>query len=124
METKRTMWPRVILGFAIAPLVVPIAYFLYSSINGRANGISELVGTLLTYGPYAYLFAALFGIPAFLLVRRSGYAGPLPYALAAGLIGLMGASLLFVVGLKIEGVLVGTLAGLLAGIVFYLVAIL
>ncbi len=36
----------------------------------------------------------------------------------------MGSGLLSIIGLKIEGVLVGTLAGVLAGAVFYLVAFL
>jgi hypothetical protein len=114
--------PRVVLGYVIAPLIVPLAYFIFAAATGRNYGGSELVGTLLNYGPYAYLFAVLLGIPAFWLLRRSGHAGLWPFALAAGVIGLIGAGLMSAIGLKAEGVLVGALAGMLAGAVFYLVA--
>jgi hypothetical protein len=120
--SARIVWPRVILGFVIAPLIVPLAYFIFAAATGRNHGASELAGTLLTYGPYAYLFALLLGIPAFWLLRKSGHAGLWSFALAAGAIGLIGAGLLSAIGLKLEGVYIGTLAGVLAGAVFYLVA--
>jgi hypothetical protein len=120
--SAKIIWPRVVLGYVIAPLIVPLAYFIFAAVTGRNYGASELVGTLLNYGPYAYLFAALLGIPAFWLLRRSGHAGLWSFALAAGVIGLIGAGLMSTIGLKVEGVLVGTLAGVLAGAVFYLVA--
>ena len=123
MDAAKIVWSRVILGFVIAPLIVPIAYFLLAAATGRNYGTSEFVGTLLNYGPYAYLFALVLGTPAFWLLRRSGHAGLWSYALAAGVIGLIGAGLLSAVGLKLGGVLVGTLAGALAGVVFYLLAL-
>lgn len=83
-----------------------------------------MLGTLLNYGPYAFLFALVLGIPAFWLLRRSGHAGLWSYALTAGAIGLIGAGLLSAIGLKVEGELVGALAGALAGVVFYLVVFL
>lgn len=120
--SAKIVWSRVILGYLIAPLIVPLAYFVFAATTGRNYGASELAGTLLNYGPYAYLFALVLGIPAFWLLRRSGYAGLWSYALAAGVIGLIGAGLMSTIGLNIEGVLVGTLGGVLAGAVFYLVA--
>jgi hypothetical protein len=113
---------RVILGFVIAPLIAPLAYFLLSAATEPNHGSSELAGTLLTYGPYAYLFALLLGVPAFMLLRRSGYAGVWSYALAAGVIGLIGAWLFSTIGLKVEGVGVGAVAGVVAGVVFYFTA--
>lgn len=120
--SAKIVWPRVILGFFLAPLIVPIGYFLFAAAVGRNHGASELVGTLVNYGPYAYLFALLLGIPAFWLLKRSGHAGLWSFALAAGLIGLIGAGLMTTIGLKVGGVLVGALAGLVAGAVFYLIA--
>jgi hypothetical protein len=117
-------WPRILLGFVIAPLVVPVFYFVYAAITERNQGASEFVGTLLNYGPYAYLFALVLGLPAFWLLRRNGYAGLWTYALAAGIIGLVGSSLMSLIGMKVAGVLVGTLSGVVTGIVFYLVAFL
>jgi hypothetical protein len=115
-------WPRIILGYAIAPLIVPLAYYLFSAATKRQASSSELVGTILTYGPYVYVFALMLGIPAVWLLRKSSHAGLWSYALAAGAIGLIGAGLMSLIGLKPEGVLVGALAGMLAGAVFYLVA--
>jgi hypothetical protein len=122
--SAKIVWPRLILGYVIAPLIVPLVYFIFAAVTGRNYGASELAGTLLNYGPYAYLFALLLGTPAFWLLRRSGYAGLWSYALAAGAIGLVGAGLFSIIGLKVEGVIVGTLAGALAGAVFYLIAFL
>jgi hypothetical protein len=122
--SAKIFWPRVVLGYVIAPLVVPLAYFVVAAATGRNYGASELVGTLLNFGPYAYLFTALLGLPAFLLLRRSGHLELWSIAVAAGVIGLLGAGLMSAIGLKIEGVLVGALAGVLAGVVFYLVALL
>jgi hypothetical protein len=120
----KIMWPRILLGFVIAPLVVPVAYFVFAAVTERNHGASEFAGTLLNYGPYAYLFAFALGMPAFWLLRRSGYSGLWSYALAAGVIGLIGSGLMSLIGLKVAGVLVGTLSGVVAGIVFYLVAFL
>jgi hypothetical protein len=121
--SAKILWPRVVLGFVIAPLIVPVSYYIFNAASERNHGsVSEFIGTLLTYGPYAYLFAVLLGIPAFWLLRRSGHAGVWSYALATAAIGLIGAGLLSIIGLKTEGIIVGTVAGALAGIVFYLVA--
>lgn len=120
----KIVWPRILLGFVIVPLVVPISYFVYAAITERNRGASEFVGTLVNYGPYAYLFALVLGLPAFWLLRRNGYAGLWTYALAAGVIGLVGSGLMSLIGLKVAGVLVGTVSGVVAGIVFYLVALL
>jgi hypothetical protein len=122
--SAKIVWPRLILGYVIAPLIVPLVYFIFAAATGRNYGASELAGTLLNYGPYAYLFALLLGMPAFWLLRRNGYAGLWSCALAAGAIGLLGAGLFSIIGLKVEGVIVGTLAGALAGAVFYLIAFL
>jgi hypothetical protein len=120
----KIVWSRVLLGFAIAPLIVPVFYFAFAAITGRNYGVSEFAGTLLNYGPYAYLFALVLGMPMFWLLRRSGYSGMWSYALAAGVIGLIGSGLMSLIGLKAAGVLAGTLSGVAAGIVFYLVAFL
>ena len=120
----KIVWPRILLGFVIAPLVVPICYFVYTAITERNQGASEFVGTLVNYGAYAYLFALVLGLPAFWLVRRNGYTGLWTYALAAGVIGLVGSGLMSLIGLKVAGVLVGTVSGVVAGIVFYLIAFL
>src|ERR1700741_2625403 len=120
--SAKIVWPRVVLGDLLAPLVVPLAYFVFAAATGRNYGASELVGTVLNYAPYAYIFALLLGVPAFWLLRRSGQAGLWSFALAAGVIGLIGASLFYVIGLKVEGVVVGALAGALAGVLFYLIA--
>src|SRR5438445_3003580 len=120
--SAKIVWSRVILGYVIAPLIVPLAYFIFAAVTGRNYGASELAGTLLNYGLYTYLFALLLGIPAFWLLRRIGHAGLWSYALAAGVIGLVGAGLFSIIGLKVEGVLVGVIAGAIAGMIFYLVA--
>jgi hypothetical protein len=118
----KIVWFRLVLAFVLAPLVVPVGYFIFAAATGRGYGASELAGTLLNYGPYVYLFTLLLGIPTFWLLRRSGHAGLWSFALAAGLIGLIGAGLMTTIGLKVGGVLVGALAGLVAGAVFYLIA--
>jgi hypothetical protein len=118
----KIVWFRLVLAFVLAPLVVPVGYFIFAAATGRGYGASELVGTLLNYGPYVYLFTLLLGIPTFWLLRRRGHSGLWSFALAAGLIGLLGAGLMAAIGLKVGGVLVGALAGLVAGAVFYLIA--
>jgi hypothetical protein len=115
--------PRTILGFIIAPLVVPLTYFAFGHFLGKgSDGVSEFVGTLLTYGVYAYGFAVVLGVPTFFFLRRRRAVNLWSCALAAGVIGLMGAGILTTVGLKLAGVLIGGLAGFLAGIVFFFVA--
>jgi hypothetical protein len=121
--SARVLWPRIILAFAVAPLTVPLIFFVVTALLERGRGSSsEFIGTLLTYGPYAYIFALLLGIPAFWLLKRGGALGLWPCALVGGAIGLIGSVLLSVVGLKAIGILIGGLAGVVAGIVFCLVA--
>ncbi len=122
VASAKIVWSRVIRGYLIAPLVVPLAYFVVAALTGRNYGVSELVGTVLNYGAYTYVFALLLGVPAFWVLRRSGHAGLWSYALSAAAIGFLGASLFSLIGLKVEGVLIGTLTGALAGVVFYLIA--
>jgi len=73
---------RVILGFAVAPLVAPLAFNLMSAVESLVRGATPslgIVGAVFLLGymaPWAYLATLLIGVPAYLLLRRYGTLAP------------------------------------------------
>lgn len=116
------LWPRAVAAFVLAPTVVPAFFFAYDAIFlGGGWDLGRFVGSVLTYGVYAYLFAILFGFPTLLVLVRTGNQRLWHFAVAAGCIGLLGAGAMVAVGLRPTGLVVGALAGIVAGAIFHTV---
>jgi hypothetical protein len=115
---------RTIIGFVIAPLVVPLSFALFQFWFG--NGVTpfdQFIGIVLNYGAYAYIFALFVGLPTLLLLRRFGLRGPIALGSSGALIGLLGASIFYALGLRsIQALGISFGAGAIAGFVFWLVA--
>jgi hypothetical protein len=72
---------RHIIAFLIAPVLPLLAVVLALAIYGQSSTSVELKGGLLI----AYLSAALFGFPAWILLKRFGLRSRLSFILAGGL---------------------------------------
>jgi hypothetical protein len=122
MKTTAAKRTRIVAGFLVAPIIVPLSYFLSALVSEKGrSSVSEALEYLSTFGTYAYILAVVLGVPAFWLLRRRTRTGR-SCGLIAGAIGLIGSGLMTIIGMNVEGVIIGGLAGLFAGIVFYLVA--
>ena len=119
-DIRAPTWPRIVACFLVAPLVVPVTFFIFDvAFEGSSIGVTEFVGTLLNYGVFAYFFALLLGAPVFIAFLRwrlmhIGY-----FAAAAGCIALVAVLIFSKYGLRPSGALVGVISGVLAGIAFF-----
>lgn len=113
-------WPRIVCCFLVAPLVVPLTFFIYDvAFEGSSFEVTEFVGTLLNYGAFAYFFALLLGVPIFIALMRGRLMRIGYFAAATGCIALIAALIFSRYGLRPGGVVVGVISGVLAGAVFY-----
>ncbi|HEU0069898.1 MAG TPA: hypothetical protein VFS04_01260 [Alphaproteobacteria bacterium] len=80
-------WPRIILGFLIAPLLVPATYLATAWIFGGFLSFDLAFGM----AEFAYA-AAVIAVPALLLVARIGWASLHDYIVFGFLTGFIGGS--------------------------------
>ena len=120
---------RVVLAFLIAPLVVPVAgLLLYAAHAGAFPPVYAARGILKYSGLIAYTVTAIFGAPAYLLLRSSRFGGKLTASLYGGIIGLAISVILFALfpGFFIrdntEGYIVYALTGAVTGLAFWVIA--
>lgn len=88
MRLGRSPGLRAIAGFAVAPLVPALLLAIVLLASGDARSMQTL-----QYTPYvafiAYPLALVFGVPAFLVMRRRGWNGWRAYLAAGALLGLI-----------------------------------
>jgi hypothetical protein len=81
---------RIIAAFILAPLMTPLTFvvtvFFRSSPVASPSGIPVI---FLLYAPFAYLAAAIFGIPLFFLFRLLGLKSVAAYLVGGTTIGLV-----------------------------------
>ncbi len=119
---------RVIWGFAIAPLVVPLFFLLHAGLvveNRRLQDLGEnALGFLVIIGPYSYLVAFMFGVPVYFFLKLRSWLS-LPAFLVSG--SLLGT--LTVIGLlpSVEHskamIIDGLISGALATACFWFIAV-
>lgn len=119
---------RAVLAFLITPLIPLIAASVsYGLHTGTFPSIRAIRSIVIFYGILAYIVTAIFGIPAFLLLRSSHLGGKLSASVCGGLIGFTTGFVLFalVPGFfilnNIEGYITWTLTGAVSGLVFWII---
>jgi hypothetical protein len=75
---------RVILAFLIAPLMTPVSFMTFDLVRGRLLSLSETSSYFVTFGPYAYVATAVFGIPTFFLFRTVRWTNAILFVTAGG----------------------------------------
>ena len=117
------MMTRVIWGFVMAPLVVPLFYLLHAVLiveNLRLQDLGEnALGFLVLIGPYSYLIAFMFGVPAYLFMRLRGWLSLPPFLISGGLLG----TLTILILLPAENVIDGLISGALSAACFWFIAV-
>ena len=97
---------RAIIGFIIAPLVVPLFFAFWHLMSEERSGeyIGYVVGALVIYAPYAYMIALCFGMPALLLMNSIKKKSILSYIITGVIMGLMPCILFYyVLGIRNMG---------------------
>ena len=120
---------RTVLAFLIAPLLAPImglvAYGIHTSALPPVAAIRRLS---LFFGLLAYALTAIFGLPAFFLMRATFLGGKLLASIWGGLVGFVTSFVLFAIapGFFIsnpaEGYITYSLTGTLSGFLFWMIA--
>ena len=77
---------RVIVAFAVAPAVVPLAIGAWALATGVHARESVVLGSI--YGAFTYGAAVFLGVPVFSVFSRNGWTRWWQYAIAGALIGL------------------------------------
>jgi len=81
---------RLVLAFAVAPLVVPIVFSLSALIAGHRQDYLTTLIVFSVYGlPVAFLLELLLGVPAWLAFRFYRVQSLLAFAAGGAVIGLM-----------------------------------
>ncbi len=80
-------WPRIILGYLIAPLLVPATYWVAALLTGGFLSFD----VALEMAEFAYA-AALVAVPALLLTAHLGWASLHDYVVFGFLMGFIGGS--------------------------------
>jgi hypothetical protein len=79
-------WQRVIAGFAIAPAVPGLLLYVLQAPFLESGAYLLPVVMLM----YAYPLALIFGVPAYLFLKRGGSKGVVPAVCIGAAIGLLG----------------------------------
>jgi hypothetical protein len=120
---------RTILALLVTPLLSPLAGLLIYAIHSGGLPPAFIArSSFRYYGVLAYVVTAAFGVPAFLLLRRSRFGGKLSAAACGGIIALATAAALFALvplfftADNVEGYITWSLTGALSGLVFWVIA--
>jgi hypothetical protein len=120
---------RTVLAYLLVPLICPLAQVLVTAFHRGGLPPSFAVRNAFRYlGVIAYVMTAVFGVPAFLLLRHSRLGGKLAAAVCGGLIALAAAVTLFELVPffftvnNVEGYITWALTGAVSGLAFWLIA--
>ncbi|MBK9948053.1 MAG: hypothetical protein IPP12_12820 [Nitrospira sp.] len=117
---------RVVLGFLLAPLVVPLYFLVVGFIGVGKATLGEIgenaVGFLAITGPYAYVAAFVLGLPVYLFLKAKDLLSWQVVTISGGILGEL-AVIIFLPAER-EGVLwTGLFPGALSGLVFWWIAV-
>jgi hypothetical protein len=120
---------RTALAFIVVPLISPIIGLVAYGVHTSALPSFAVVRRLfLFFGALAYFLTAVFGLPAFLLLRGTFLGGKLVALIWGGLIGFITSLILFAIAPgffisnPIEGYITYSLTGALSGLLFWMIA--
>ena len=84
---------RVISGFIIAPLMVPLFFLLHGALVVEKPRLQDLaenaLGFLVLVGPYSYLVAFMFGVPVYFFMRSMNWVSLPPFLISGGGLGTL-----------------------------------
>ena len=120
--SRREQW-RAIGAVTLAPLVTPVLYLLgwvtLGAVEGEVKGgIGLGLINAVVAVPFAYVAAAIVGIPGFVFLQRAGQFRPSLIAIIGGLAGA-GAVAAARIQFALVTVETGALAGVLSAVVFW-----
>jgi len=120
---------RTALALIVVPLISPIMGLVAYGIHTSALPSLTVVRRLfLFFGLLAYALTAVFGLPAFLMLRGTFLGGKLPALIWGGWIGFVTSFVLFAIAPgffisnPMEGYITYSLTGALSGLLFWLIA--
>ena len=122
-HTIRFSHGRTIVAFLVAPLVVPVSFWIVQALTDSVGfRLDSLVGAMLNYGAYAYLIAALLGLPAYLMFCRKKWVAFWQYAFGGAILGVVPAVAIATLGIAtFRVVLLCLVCGVLGATVFRLI---
>ena len=116
---------RVIWGFVIAPLVVPLFFLLHAALVVERPQLQDLgenaLGFLVLVGPYSYLVAFLFGVPAYLFMRLRDWVSLPPFLVSGGILGTL--TVLILLPGEQARIIDGLISGTLSAACFWFIAV-
>lgn len=113
---------RILLGYLIAPLAVPLAFIVLGALGGSFR-LREFPSILLLYGVFPYLIATLFFVPLMFILKRAGNFGGVFFVVAGVTGGLVVALISSVVSESNASIYLALmLSGALSSVVFYKIA--
>lgn len=90
---RNSAMARVIWGFIIAPLVVPLCFLLHVGLfveNPRLRDLGEnALGFLVIIGPYSYLVAFMFGVPVYFFLKYRSWVSLPAFLVSGSLLGTL-----------------------------------
>jgi hypothetical protein len=116
---------KLVIGFLLAPLVVPAVYLAGGFLLADNPSLRDLgdnsLGFLIITGPYAYLVALLIGIPGYFFLRSEGWL-TLPVLASLGTaLGVLTPALIGI-GWWTAMMILGAVAGALSASCFWFIA--
>jgi hypothetical protein len=81
-------WPRILLGFLIAPALVPATYAAFAAVTGGFLSLD----LALQFGAFAYA-AAVIAVPALLLLAHIGWSSLHDFVVFGFMMGFVGGAL-------------------------------
>lgn len=113
---------RILLGYLIAPLAVPLAFIVLGALGGSFH-LREFPAILLIYGVFPYLIATLFFVPVMFILKRAGNFGWVYFVFAGATSGVVVGLIASVVSETNVSLSIGLmLSGALSSLVFYKIA--
>ncbi|TKB91688.1 MAG: hypothetical protein E8D41_09380 [Nitrospira sp.] len=116
---------RVIWGFAIAPLMVPLFFLLHAALAVEKPRLQDLaenaLGFLVLVGPYSYLVAFMFGVPVYLFMRLKNWVSLPAFLISGGFLGTL--TVLILLPGERARVLDGLISGALSATCFWYIAV-
>ncbi len=117
---------RVFLGFLLAPLVVPIYFWVVGFMRVGKATLGDMgenaLGFLVITGPYAYFAALILGLPAYLFLKSKDLLDWHILTIGGSILG--GLVVIMLLPAERSGVLLeGLLPGALSGFIFWWIAV-
>ena len=117
---------RVFLGFLMAPLMVPLYFFVVGFVSVGKATLGEVgenaLGFLVITGPYAYFAALVLGLPAYLFLKSKDLLDWHILTIAGSILGGL-VVIVFLEPERTRALQMGLVPGALSGFVFWWITV-